>query len=108
MNQYVERVVDLIDPASNEIYGLTVENACDLLARHSAAAMDKIEGSFALVAKAGKTVRLARSLDRPMRYFLAKKKDGPVLIVADHIDAIYLWLKDEGLEIGRASCRERV
>ena len=97
LNHYVERVVDLTDPAANEIYGLTAEKACDLLARHSASAMEKIEGSFALVAKTGKTVRMARSLDRPMRYFLAKKKDGPVLIVGDRIDAIYGWLKDEGL-----------
>jgi asparagine synthase (glutamine-hydrolysing) len=97
LNQYVERVVDLTDPAANEIYGLTAEHARDLLARHSAAAMDKIEGSFALIAKVGKTVRMARSLDRPMRYFLAKKKDGPVLIVADRIDSIYQWLKSEGL-----------
>lgn len=97
MNHYVERVVDLTDPAANEIYGLTAEHARDLLARHSAAAMDKIEGSFALTAKSGKTVRMARSLDRPMRYFLAKKKDGPVLIVADRIDSIYQWLKSEGL-----------
>ena len=97
MNHYVERVVDLTDPAANEIFGLTAEHARDLLVRHSAAAMDKIEGSFALIAKAGKTVRMARSLDRPMRYFLAKKKDGPVLIVADRIDSIYQWLKSEGL-----------
>ena len=98
MNHYVERVVDLTDPAANEIYGLTAEQVRDLLARHSAAAMDKIEGSFAVIAKAGKTVRMARSLDRPMRYFLAKKKDGPVLVVADRIDAIYRWLQNEGLE----------
>jgi asparagine synthase (glutamine-hydrolysing) len=97
LNHYVERVVDLMDPSANEIYGLTAEKARDLLAQHSAAAMDKIEGSFALIAKAGKTVRMARSLDRPMRYFLAKKKDGPVLVVADRIDAIYHWLKSEGL-----------
>ena len=98
MNHYVERVVDLLDPSANEIYDLTAEDACALLAQQSAAAMDKIEGSFALVAKVGKTVRMVRSLDRPMRYFLAKKKEGPVLIVADRIDAIYNWLKAEGLE----------
>ncbi len=98
MNHYIERVVDLTDPSTNEIYGLTLEHARDLLARHAAAAMDKIEGSFALISKDGRTVRMARSLDRPMRYFLAKKKDGPVLVVADRIDAIHNWLKGEGLE----------
>lgn len=40
---------------------------------------------------------MARSLDRPMRYFLAKRKEGPVLIVAARIDAIYRWLDGEGL-----------
>jgi asparagine synthase (glutamine-hydrolysing) len=47
-----------------------------------------IDGSFALVAQDGERVLLARSLDRPMRYFLAKATEGPVLIVADRIDEI--------------------
>jgi asparagine synthase (glutamine-hydrolysing) len=40
---------------------------------------------------------MARSLDRPMRYFLAKRQDGPALVVADRIDAIRAWLQGEGL-----------
>jgi asparagine synthase (glutamine-hydrolysing) len=40
---------------------------------------------------------MARSLDRPMRYFLAKREAGPALIVADRIDAIHEQLKREGL-----------
>src|ERR1700744_1525730 len=43
-------------------------------------------------------VKMARSLDRPLRYFLAKRQEGPVLIVAARIDTIYNWLKSEGLE----------
>src|SRR5207253_841469 len=57
-----------------------------------------IDGSFALLARDGKTVRMARSLDRPLRYFLAKRKEGPALIVADRIDAIYNYLKAQGLD----------
>ena len=34
-------------------------------------------------------MKMARSLDRPLRYFLAKRQEGPVLIVAARIDAIY-------------------
>ncbi len=56
-----------------------------------------IPGSFALVAKDGVTVRLARSLDRPLRYFLAKRADGPMLVVSDRIDAIASFLASEGL-----------
>ena len=39
----------------------------------------EVDGSFALLARNGKTVRLARSMDRPMRYFLAKRHEGPAL-----------------------------
>jgi asparagine synthase (glutamine-hydrolysing) len=97
-SHYVERVVDLLDPTTNEIYDLTVEQARTLLVKRSAEGMSTIEGSFALIGRSGKTVRMARSLDRPMRYFLAKRSEGPVLIVADRIDRIHAWLKSEGLE----------
>src|SRR5579875_3308720 len=97
MNHYVERVVDLLDPAVNEMDELTPAEACGLLAQDGAAAMEHITGSFALVARRGKMVRMVRSLDRPMRYFLAKKTAGPVLVVADRIDAIHTWLQREGL-----------
>ncbi|HEY7574965.1 MAG TPA: asparagine synthase-related protein [Thermoanaerobaculia bacterium] len=62
------------------------------------AAVAAIPGSFALVARDGATVRMARSLDRPMRYFLAKETVGPLLVVADRIDAILAYLKSEGLD----------
>jgi len=97
LDQYIERVVDLTEPSTNDIYNLSVEGARALLLDHGADAIKSIEGSFALIARAGKKVRMARSLDRPMRYFLAKRKEGPVLIVAARIDAIYRWLDGEGL-----------
>jgi len=98
VQQYVERVVDLTEPEANQIYNLSVEDARQLLLDQPADAMRGVEGSFALLARSGKTVKMARSLDRPMRYFLAKRQEGPVLIVAARIDAIYRWLRSEGLE----------
>jgi asparagine synthase (glutamine-hydrolysing) len=98
VQQYVERVVDLTEPEANQIFNLTVEQAQRLLLEQPADAVRAIEGSFSLIARSGKTVKMARSLDRPMRYFLAKRKEGPVLIVAARIDAIYNWLRSEGLE----------
>jgi asparagine synthase (glutamine-hydrolysing) len=97
MEQYVERLVDLIDPEANRIHNFSMEQARELLLRGNGEAAKEIEGSFALVARVGKMVRLARSLDRPLRYFLAKRKEGPALIVAQRIDSIYNWLKAEGL-----------
>lgn len=96
--QYIERVVDLTEPEANHFYGLSVDEAREIVLRGPAEAVGRLAGSFALVAREGKTVKMARSLDRPLRYFLAKRQEGPVLIVAARIDTIYDWLKAEGLE----------
>ena len=98
LDHYVERLVDLIDPEENQLYNLSVEDARAILLNRPAETMLQVQGSFALIAQRGKTVRMARSLDRPMRYFLAKRREGPVLIVATRIDAIYQHLRSEGLE----------
>ncbi|MHB8519369.1 MAG: asparagine synthase-related protein [Limisphaerales bacterium] len=97
MDQYLERVVDLIDPATNRIYNMSLAEARQCVLSGSPEAVRGIDGSFALLAREGKTVRMARSLDRPMRYFLAKRQEGPALIVADRIDAIQHQLKIEEL-----------
>lgn len=95
-HQYLERVVDLLVPANNQFYNMTIEQARERILNGSPEAVREIEGSFALVARDGKRVRLARSLDRPLRYFLAKRHEGPALVVADRIDAIKSWLEGEG------------
>src|SRR5262245_40192308 len=93
----IERVVDLTDPAVNRIHNMGVEEARARVAVGDAAAVAGIHGSFALVAREGEAVQMARSLDRPLRYFLAKRSEGPVLIASDRIDAIHAHLKKEGL-----------
>lgn len=98
MHEYIERLVDLIDPATVRLRNMTLEQARERILRGSPAEVRAIDGSFAIVAREGKKVRMARSLDRPMRYFLAKRQEGPALIVADRIDAIYEQLKREGLD----------
>ncbi|KAB2669846.1 MAG: asparagine synthetase B family protein [Verrucomicrobia bacterium] len=96
-DHYVERVVDLLDPAVNRIHNMGVEEARARVLSGDPASVGGIDGSFALLARDGKTIRMARTLDRPMRYFLAKRQAGPALIVADRIDAILGQLKAEGL-----------
>jgi asparagine synthase (glutamine-hydrolysing) len=97
MDQYVGRVVDLVGPEANDLYHLSVEQAREVLLREPASAVASIAGSFALVAREGKRVRLARSMDRPLRYFLAKRSEGPMLVVAQRIDEIHAFLIAEGL-----------
>ena len=59
--------------------------------------MRQIGGQFAICEQAGKTIRMARSIGRPMRYFLAKRAEGPALIIAERIDEIAQQLRKEGL-----------
>src|SRR5881394_1649524 len=98
MHQYVERVVDLLDPSANQIYNLSVDEARERILNGSPASVRQIDGSFALIAREGKKVRMARSLDRPMRYFLAKRHEGPALYVADRIDTLHRALAADGLD----------
>src|SRR3989454_4913931 len=97
MDHTIERVVDLLDPSLNRIYNMTVDEARRRVLSGEPEAVRDIDGSFALLAREGKTIRMARSLDRPMRYFLAKRQEGPALIVADRIDTIHYWLHEHGL-----------
>ena len=96
MHTYVGELVDLTDPSLNRLDDLTLDDARARVLSGDPAAVRAIGGSFAIVAREGETVRIARSLDRPVRYFLAKKVEGPALIVADRIDAIHGWLKANG------------
>src|SRR5215210_588885 len=97
MRQHVERIVDLLDPALNTIENMSLEEARARVLSGDPAAVAGIAGSFAIVARDGITVRLARTLDRPMRYFLAKRQEGPALFVADRIDTLHQALAAEGL-----------
>ena len=97
MQRYIERVVDLLDPSLNVLHGLTIDEARERVGYGDPEAVRAIDGSFALVARDGRTVRLARSLDRPMRYFLAKRAEGPALFIADRMDTLCDALAAEGL-----------
>jgi asparagine synthase (glutamine-hydrolysing) len=99
MNQeYVNRVVDLTDPGKNIIYNMSLDEAVELVRAGDTEGVRGIDGQFALFAVEGKTIRMARSIGRPLRFFIAKLKDGPCLVLAERIDTIYRYLEQEGLE----------
>ncbi len=97
MDYPISRVVDLLDPCLTRLFNMDVEEARRRVLGGDPAAIRAIDGSFAIVAWEGLTVHLARSLDRPMRYFLAKRHEGPALYVADRIDALHQALARDGL-----------
>ncbi|MCH8487860.1 MAG: asparagine synthetase B family protein, partial [Candidatus Cyclonatronum sp.] len=85
--------VSLLDPAANIILNMSAAEAEEIVRSGNPAKVRSIEGSFAIVTKNGMEVTMARSISRPMRYFMAKQVAGPLLIVAERIDEIYEYLK---------------
>ena len=96
MNRYVAQVVNLIPDTAQQLWSGDLAAARRALLAADPADVLAIQGSFALVAQEEERVVLARSLDRPLRYFLAKAADGPVLIVAERIDEIAAELGRRG------------
>ena len=93
----ISRVIDLLEPELNRIHNMDVAEARRRVLVGDAAVVRAIDGSFAIVAVDGITVRIARSLDRPVRYFLAKRREGPALYVADRVDTLHRALERDGL-----------
>jgi len=96
--QLIERLINLVDPAGNLFLNMSADEALARVASGDPAQVREIDGQFALIHKQGKIIRMARSIGRPLRYFIAKQHAGPVLVIAERIDAIWNWLKQEGLD----------
>ncbi|MEM7476589.1 MAG: asparagine synthase-related protein [Planctomycetota bacterium] len=94
----IERVIDFINPEENILLNMSYAEAQARVQSGDAAKVSEIDGQFAIVARDGKRIRLARSIGRPMRYFLAKRAEGPCLIIAERIDQIREALAADGLD----------
>ncbi len=93
----IDRVVNLMDPDGDILLNMSREQACETVRSGDAEAVGKLRGQFAICQQQGKTIRMARSIGRPMRYFLAKRAEGPALIIAERMSEILEQLKQEGL-----------
>src|SRR5688500_18517032 len=87
MLEGVDRLVDLTTPADDRT--IAAVGRCDI------AALAATDGHFAAVARDGRTVRLARTIGIPLRYFVAKMYHGPFLVVAERIDRIFDWCQEQ-------------
>jgi len=93
----IERLIDLLDPTGNVILNMSLEKAIQQVGSGDPEHVRKIDGQFAIYHKQGHIVRMARSIGRPMRYFLAKHSEGPCLFIAERIDEIADALDKKGL-----------
>ncbi len=101
VQHHVARVLNLVPDSAQDLIGTSVDEAREILRRSWLGDPKEpmaLHGSFALVAEVREKVLLARSLDRPLRYFLAKEADGPLLIVAERIADIERALAEHGYQ----------
>ena len=95
MLEGVDRLIDLAGPRSAALSGASEDDVIAAVGRCDAAALRATDGHFAVTARDGKTVRLARTIGLPLRYFVAKMYHGPFLVVAERMDQIFAWCRDQ-------------
>lgn len=95
--QYLHRVVDLMNPDRNFLLNMSMDEAVQCVQSGDASRVGAIQGQFAIASVDGRTVRMARSIGRSMRYFLAKQVAGPCLYIAETMHELRDALVRDGL-----------
>ena len=93
----MDRLVDLAGARATGLSGAALAEVEDAVNRADVERLGSTDGHFAVTAREGQTVRLARTIGLPLRYFVAKRYHGPFLVVADRIDSLYEYC-----------CREKI
>ena len=94
----VERLVDLVGTKTSGLTGLSKEALESAVQTGDTNRLAQTDGHFAVALRNhpdGQTVRLARTIGLPLRYFVAKRFHGPFLVVSDRIDSIFNWCQEQ-------------
>lgn len=91
----VERLVSLIGSREEGLTGASLSEVEQATHNLDLKRLEATDGHFATVTRDGQTVRLARTIGLPLRYFVAKKYHGPFLVVADRMEHLYEYCCDE-------------
>jgi len=95
MLEGVERLIDLVGIQTSRDVAPRRDALLDAIRVGDTATLAAAGGHFAGVARDGQTVRLARTIGLPLRYFVAKMYHGPFLVVSDRIDRIFDWCQSQ-------------
>lgn len=95
MLQGVERLVDLCGPRTVCMEETPSADLVEIVRSADTARLAQTDGHFAAVARDGQTIRLARTIGLPLRYFVAKMFHGPFLVVGERIDEIFEWCRSQ-------------
>lgn len=91
----VERLVNLVGPQMSALPAMTPPQLTEAVRAGDTNTLSRAEGHFAATARDGQTVRMARTVGVPLRYFVAKMFHGPFLIASDRIDSLFEWCRLE-------------
>jgi asparagine synthase (glutamine-hydrolysing) len=95
MLEGVDRLIDLAGVRTSGLTGAGASEIVEAIQRCDASTLAATDGHFAATARDGRTVRLARTVGVPLRYFVAKMYHGPFLVVATRMDEIFLWCREQ-------------
>jgi len=95
MLEGVERLIDLTGFQASADVAAKRDSVLAAIHAGDTAALGAIGGQFAGTARDGQTVRLARTIGVPLRYFVAKMYHGPFLVVSDRMDRIFDWCQSQ-------------
>ncbi len=87
----IERLVDLTGVRASGLTGKSTEDIATAIHTCDVDTLAASDGHFSGVVRDGQTVRLARTVGIPLRYFVAKMFHGPFLVVGDRIDSLFHW-----------------
>jgi asparagine synthase (glutamine-hydrolysing) len=93
MLEGVDRLIDLVGTRTSGLTGATAGDVVAATSRCDIARLAATDGHFAAIGRDGRTVRLARTIGIPLRYFVAKMYHGPFLVVSDRMDTIFAWCR---------------
>lgn len=95
MLEGIERLVNLTGSQASALTGCSLDRIDSAARQCDVETLRATDGHFASVARDGQTVRMARTIGIPLRYFVAKMYHGPFLVVADRIDRLYEWCREQ-------------
>ena len=95
MLEGVDRLVDLVGVRTCALSGGSGDDVAGAVARGDVGWLARTNGHFAATGREGRTVRLARTIGVPLRYFVAKMYHGPFLVVSDRMDRMFDWCQQE-------------
>ncbi len=91
----IERLVDIVGIRNSSNSLNSIECIREAIRTADLTKLSEMDGHFAGAARDRHTVRLARTIGYPMRYFVAKMFHGPMLVVSDRIDSLFEWCQQQ-------------